>query len=384
MTQLPDLTRKVDIGAISARLNRSLQPQGVNAVVVYQANCLKISLESLDVPDQARLSSHVVAIVQELRVPVMRLDLSGYRSGQDAAVWQQTLRRRRGQFVANVQTQLPTLQQNPRSTPPTQKVVKSTDRAVGKSSADLLVAAKRGDLSAIQAVVNAALAKYPGVRSQVELRNGCLKLMLESQGYLGGPAFANELALQLNPLSSARIQRLEIYKRKVAQAAPFLIQTVSLPVERVKIVPEVVPSRKSMRPVCPIGVQLIAWLAAGVGLVNLLIVLAMVVVLIAAMVSATDGLDVSVTLPYVAFILLSSLAVAAGAFVVAIGLRQMKRWSLWLSNLLAGFMLFRGGLMLRDVWGTQTAILNIEIVIVAIAGLMLLYLTQRKISKQFQ
>jgi hypothetical protein len=91
--------------------------------------------------------------------------------------------------------------------------------------------------------------------------------------------------------------------------------------------------------------------------------------------------------PYIGSTLLLAIAVAAGAGVTAIGLWQRRRWSLLLSYILTGLMLFRGGQMLIDTWGTKTLIVPIiplEIGVMIWLSIMFVYLTRRTVTRQFR
>ncbi len=102
MTQTPELSHHVDLRAVSARLNRTLQPQGIKAAVVYQVNRLQIALEGLDAPDRQRLPPAVLQLVRELHVPIKTIEVSGDRTGEPQAIWQQHLRVNDGQVMTNV------------------------------------------------------------------------------------------------------------------------------------------------------------------------------------------------------------------------------------------------------------------------------------------
>jgi hypothetical protein len=385
MTQTPELSRHVDLRAVSARLNRTLQPQGIKAAVVYQVNRLQIALEGLDPPDRQRLTQQVVQVVRELRVPVKTVEISGYRTGEPKAVWQQQLRVSDGQVMTHVVPLAAPPSRSgdhlahpapARSTPP--------NRWLQKSEADIIAAAQRGDIIAIRAYVQMHLADYAIRPEAMQLQHGVLKLTIESAQYLGGPAFANEIATMMLPLHSAKVQELEIYKRKFEGATPFLIQKLSL-------VPQL--AEEDLPPIvqrsigeCPIEIKLIAGLFVLVGALHLAIAAAMGVVLYFFATAANQLPNVSIMFPYIGSTLLLAIAVAAGAGLVAIGLWQRRRWGLLLSYILAGLMLFRGGQMLIDTWGTQTLIVPIiplEMGVMILVGLMLVYLTRQPVTRQF-
>jgi hypothetical protein len=72
---------------------------------------------------------------------------------------------------------------------------------------------------------------------------------------------------------------------------------------------------------------------------------------------------------------------------VAIGLWQRRRWGLLLSYILTGLILFRGGQMLIETWGTETLIVPIipfEMGVMILVSLMLVYLTRHPVTRQFR
>jgi hypothetical protein len=387
MTQTPELSRHVDLRTISTRLNRTLQPQGIKAAVVYQVNRLQIALEGLDVPDRPRLSQQVVQIVRELRVPVKTIELAGYCTGEPKAVWQQQLRVSDGQVMTQaVPLAMPPARSGERLANPVPARSPAPDRWHQKSEAEVIAAAQCGDISAIRSFVRLNLADYAIVSEATQLQHGVVKLTIESTRYLGGPAFAHEIAAMMLPLHSAKVQALEIYKRKFDGATPFLIQKLSLAPQIIEEdVPPITPH--SIPAECSIGIKLIAGLFVVIGLLHLAIALAMAVTLYFFTTAAHQLPNVSIMFPYLGSILLLAIAVAAGSGLVAIGLWQRRRWGLLLSYILAGLMLFRGGQMLIDTWGTETLIIPIiplEMGVMALLIGMLVYLTRRPVTRQFR
>jgi hypothetical protein len=387
MTQTPELSRHVDLRAVSARLNRTLQPQGIKAAVVYQVNRLQIALEGLDAPDRQRLTQQVVQMVRELRVPIKTIEVSGYRTGEPKAIWQQHLRVSDGQVMTNVvPLAAPPKESGDRLANPTPARSPAPDRWQQKSEAEIIAAAQRGDISAIRSFVRLNLADYAIVPEATQLQHGVVKLTIESTQYLGGPAFAHEIAAMMLPLHSAKVQELEIYKRKFEGATPFLIQKLSLAPQVVE--EDVPPITPHLIPIeCPIGIKLIAGLFVAIGLLHLAIALAMAITLYFFTTAANKLPNVSIMFPYLGSTLLLSIAVAAGSGLVAIGLWQRQRWGQLLSYVLAGLMLFRGGQMLSDTWGTETLIVPIiplEIGVMALLIGMLIYLTRRSVTCQFR
>jgi hypothetical protein len=348
---------------------------------VYQVNRLQIALEGLDTPERDRLSPIIWQTLRSLRVPVKTIELSGYRTGSSAAVWQQQLRLSDGQPVANMGAVLPEVR---RSTADQQPAVPSaaalpvSDRWQGQSESAMVSAAQQGDITAIHAFVQSVLAPY-GMTAQTQLQQGVVQLTIVSAAYLGGPAFAGEIAAALLPLDSDWVREVAIYKCKFVGATPFLIQQLALaPVVDDRPVSLDWPSA------CPIGIKLIAGLYGLVGLLHLGIAIAMAGMLFVFATAVQRQPNVSIMFPYLSSTLCFAIAVAAFAGVVAIGLWQRQRWGLRLSYLLAGLMIFRGGDLLFGIWGTSTWLIPLEIGLLVAIGLMLWYLTRPPVTRQFR
>jgi hypothetical protein len=383
MSQFPELGQSVvDLQAISLRLNRALQPQGIKAAVVYQVSRLQIALESLDAPERDRLSQQVLQIVRDLRVPIKTVELSAYRPGESIPIWQQRLRVSDGQVLTVPAVALPSPLVEPPIAAPLPSKTLPTNHWQDKSTVAIVAAAQRGDITAIQAYAQAVMAPYGMAPAQTQLQNGVLQLTIESAQYLGGPAFANELATALLPIQSDRVQVLEIYKRKFAGAPQLLIQKLDLSPALVAERLDGVPDRLSQD--CPIGIKLIAGLYVAVGILHLGLALAMAIMLYSFATSAHKLPNVSIMFPYISSTLLLAIAVAAGSGVVAIGLWERRRWGLLLSYLLTGLMLFRGGQLLIDTWGTSSLIIPIEMMLMGLLIVMLVYLTRQPVTRQFR
>jgi hypothetical protein len=378
MLQSLEMSQSVDLATVSLRLNRTLQPQGIKVAIAYQLSRLQITLESLDALERDRLPQQVLQIVRDLRVPIKTVELSAYRTGDPQPVWQQRLRLSDGQVLIAPQ---------PLST---QRAERTADWQ-GQSEAAMLydrsevivAAAQRGDMTAIQAYVQAVMAPYGLESVQTQLAAGVLTLTITSTQYLGGPVFASELVTALLPLHSDRVQGLAIYKRKFDGAPPFLIQQVELS-SVLRADQSDVTGDAGLRQDCPIGIKLIAGLYLAVGGLNFALALVIAIVLY-SFASAVHKLpNVSIMFPYLGSSLFGAIAVAAGAGWVAIALWERQRWGLWLSYLLTGVMLFRSGQMLIDTWGTSTLMIPIEMTLMVLWIVMLVYLMRPHVTRHFR
>jgi hypothetical protein len=87
-----DLAKQGDPQAIAALINRSLASKGIHASAVLEGNCLKISLQAMQIPNPKA----VVTIIQRgmlvLQVEkIKRVKILTYRSDNDYLAWQQEI-----------------------------------------------------------------------------------------------------------------------------------------------------------------------------------------------------------------------------------------------------------------------------------------------------
>lgn len=85
-----ELARQGDPHAIADLINRNLQPKGIAAKTSLKEACLKILLESEDVPDQKILANYIYQGVKRLEIPsIQKMVVFGRKAGEDIPAWSQ-------------------------------------------------------------------------------------------------------------------------------------------------------------------------------------------------------------------------------------------------------------------------------------------------------
>jgi hypothetical protein len=107
------------------------------------------------------------------------------------------------------------------------RLVAFDQMAVRTSSSDLVPLAQRGDLAAIQTVVDRAVGN-PNIRTHVALTVPRLRVTIQTIQFLNGSQFFLELARKLRDIASPKIQIVEFYKQKTGASVPVLVQQVNL------------------------------------------------------------------------------------------------------------------------------------------------------------
>jgi hypothetical protein len=232
-SQVLELAQQGDAKAISALINRSLNPQGITAKVICQADQMKILVESLDIPDKAHLTQYLTQGLSKIGVSLRHLEIYGKRDGQKEYAWTKAFQVEGDRFtpVAIGQAPAPIVDSaiddaatdNPFLAPTAGK------RSVaGLSQDDILAQAQGGNPAAIETIVRAALADKEDLVPLIELNGDVLKVTIETKQFLDGPAFCGEFGTKMNVLAGGVIKELAIYKRKSEKNAPFLMKQVTL------------------------------------------------------------------------------------------------------------------------------------------------------------
>ena len=93
MTDVTQLARTGDPRAIAALLNRSLQSKGFTVQAALNGNCLKILLESAQVPDQASSVKFIRSGMKRLAPEgIETVKLYGKRSGEVKPEWEERIK----------------------------------------------------------------------------------------------------------------------------------------------------------------------------------------------------------------------------------------------------------------------------------------------------
>jgi hypothetical protein len=194
--------------AISILLKRHFKPQGIFTQVLHQENQLQVVLEAMDPPEPQRTLRWLLPTLESLHpegVTFVQIQArrSGDRPGLSTSGWVENFRVQAGRLVAFDQM------------------------AVRTSSSDLVPLAQRGDLAAIQTVVDRAVGN-PNIRTHVALTVPRLRVTIQTIQFLNGSQFFLELARKLRDIASPKIQIVEFYKQKTGASVPVLVQQVNL------------------------------------------------------------------------------------------------------------------------------------------------------------
>jgi Domain of Unknown Function with PDB structure (DUF3862) len=86
------LAKQGNPNAIAALINRSLNSQGITAKVIRKDDCLRILLESNEVPNQNNLSEFIRNGIVKLRISeINTLQVFGRQAGEQVPAWSQTI-----------------------------------------------------------------------------------------------------------------------------------------------------------------------------------------------------------------------------------------------------------------------------------------------------
>ncbi|HBB31629.1 MAG TPA: hypothetical protein DDZ80_15840 [Cyanobacteria bacterium UBA8803] len=95
MTSTPPILERAKLGdakAIASLLNRSLSAKGITAQANLKGNCLRVMLESLQVPPQAKVVQFVHQGLRKLQAePIKTVTIYGRKTGQEFPAWYQDL-----------------------------------------------------------------------------------------------------------------------------------------------------------------------------------------------------------------------------------------------------------------------------------------------------
>ncbi|WP_026733601.1 hypothetical protein [Fischerella sp. PCC 9605] len=94
MTQanILELAKQGDVKAIASLMNSQLQLKNVTVKVTLKNGCLRVILESTQVPDQQNLVKYVRQEIMGLRSEtIKKVKVDGFQQGKNFAVWSQEL-----------------------------------------------------------------------------------------------------------------------------------------------------------------------------------------------------------------------------------------------------------------------------------------------------
>jgi hypothetical protein len=419
MTQVLELAKQGDAKAINALINRSLNPQGITAKVLCQADQMKILVESLDIPDKTHLTNYLIQGLTKIGVTLSYLEIYGKRTGQDGYAWTRAFQVEGEQFtpVAIGNSAAPVVDtndavaDNPFLAPAPAGKPKSF-QALGKD--DILAQAQDGNLEAIETIVRAALSDKEDLVPYIELNGHVLKVTIETKQFLDGPAFCGEFGTKMNVLAGGVIQELEIYKRKSEKNAPFLMKKTGLFTAAEAAVAAAAPEALSyealksrpngqssaMRSTTPgsnyqpqgsqsrpgglLVVAIVYFVLGGIGLFAGIATLMGAMMVGAAMGSAASqssaagGTAGMAAIGGIIFLLaLFLFLISIARIAIGIGILQMKKWA-WAAALFVESLS-----SLRNIYAVLSGEWFFSLIGMIISGIIIMYLVSDDIKRRF-
>jgi hypothetical protein len=205
MSQELQLNTPMDNEAISIMVNRHLKPQWVTAIVAQTPECLQLMLEGMDVPHQARLTALVTKELQKAGL-LGNVQIFGRQSGSASHSWVESFAIGEAEVTA----------------------IEATPENPVFGAGDYKRLAREGNLEALQAFVEESLNDRPEMTPIVEFADGILKVTIQTAEFMDGQAFSSDFGKMMNEVASKQVRELELYKQKSEQAAPFLVNKMTL------------------------------------------------------------------------------------------------------------------------------------------------------------
>jgi hypothetical protein len=212
----------IDPKAIATLMNRHLTPQGIAAQVVTFGETLQVLLEGIDLPQQAPMTKFVTAGLQKMGTPgITQLQVFGKRTGDAQTAWVEVF--------ASEETAWSTIE---------------TPAEVTFGTGDIKLQARQGQTDAIAQFVEEVIqdlmantgdrikdetTEAAPIESFIHLDEaGLLNVTIQTAQFLDGPAFAAQFGLRMNEIASNAVREVALFKRKNAEASPFLIKQMTL------------------------------------------------------------------------------------------------------------------------------------------------------------
>ncbi|GAP94705.1 hypothetical protein [Leptolyngbya sp. NIES-2104] len=196
---LVNLARQGDGKAIAALINRSLQPKGILAKVVFQDGYLKIMLEGETTPDQAVFVSYVQQGIVALDIPNLHtLQVFGRVKGTTKPDW-------------------------------TEVVPLQVETAIAQSETSVEPVETAIDINedAIVSHLNQAIGSET-ITFSAELTGAILNITAKTDQLLEGDTFAKSIRESLFGLSLTGIESVQLYKQKTRSNARYKIKEFTL------------------------------------------------------------------------------------------------------------------------------------------------------------
>jgi hypothetical protein len=189
---LLELAKQGNVEALTALMNRSLQPKGIAVVkAIFKDSYLQILLESAQVPNQQALVAFVDQGLTRLEAAsIKQVKLYGRQIGEEFPAWSQ-------EFELAGQP-LPVVISQP----------------------NLLELAKQGNVEAIAALMNRSLQPKGITVVKAAFKDSCLHILLESAQVPDQQALVAFVDQGLTRLEAASIKQVKLYGRQTGEEFP--------------------------------------------------------------------------------------------------------------------------------------------------------------------
>jgi|JFJP01.1.fsa_nt_gi hypothetical protein len=206
MTQqnILELAKQGDAKAIALLLNRQLQAKGITATASLKDGCLQVMLEATEAPSQQVLAAWVSKSIAGLgAASIEKVKVYGRQTGSKVPAWSQEFEVAGQNLpVANV----------------TQGRASSSENTES-NQLSLKERAKLGDVEAIASLLNLPL-RNKGISATASLQDGCLQVMLESDGVPDEEASIRIVRRELTNLKAGAIASVKVYGQQVGEDFP--------------------------------------------------------------------------------------------------------------------------------------------------------------------
>lgn len=185
------LAKQGDAAAIADLMNQSL-PKGTTAKVSLKEGCLKVMLESVEVPEQQTCTEFIRRGITGLNATtIQQVKVYGREIGEDFPSWQEAF------------------------------------EIATPDVPDIAELARQGNLEAIGTLVDQWLSSS-SITSKVSLKNGCLRVMLEATEIADQPALVAQILENVRQLNIQNCSQLKISVREPGDEFPDWQQTFDL------------------------------------------------------------------------------------------------------------------------------------------------------------
>lgn len=214
-TNLLELAKQGNADAIASLMNRQLQSKGITAKVNLQDSCIYVLLESATIPDQRIVAPFVVQGMMKLAIETAdSLQVYGKQTGEKKPSWSQAY------SLSKAEDSLADkLVNNTQDTTTENKLLREVN-AIEKVSLP-------SDLDAIATHLNSTIANEK-MNIKVISEDKLLKVIAETDQFLDGAIFAENIYKELKNLDLSEFETVSIYKQKLKSGQCFQLKSFLL------------------------------------------------------------------------------------------------------------------------------------------------------------